>query len=397
MQPHPFRSLGVGVIGTGDIAGIYLRNIPAFEGVHLVACAGRTPEAVRARADAAGIDALSIDAMLARQDVDIVVNLTPPAVHAELTLASVAAGKHVYSEKPLAVTLSEGRALALEAERLGVRLACAPDTFLGAAGRLARSMVDSGKIGHVLSGTCTFMSHGMEGWHPNPAFFFREGAGPVFDIGPYYLTALINLLGPIVSVQAQASKGFEERVATAAGPMYGQRIPVSTPTTVMALLQFRSGAHISMTMSWDVWRHGHNPIEIYGTEGSMRLADPDRFGGVVSFTRAGGAWQEVDSGAMPLGTANWRSPRARPDAPASANYRGVGVADLARGIGAGRPHRCSARLALHVTEAMEAILSAAALGRAVDLETSVERPESLSDEAATALLGPDSAWVPFCV
>lgn len=126
-------------------------------------------------------------------------------------------------------------------------------------------------------------------------------------------------------------------MATAAGPMYGQRIPVSTPTTVMALLQFRSGAHISMTMSWDVWRHGHNPIEIYGTEGSMRLADPDRFGGVVSFTRAGGAWQEVDSGAMPLGTANWRSPRARPDAPASANYRGVGVADLARASGpAGR-------------------------------------------------------------
>lgn len=378
-------SIGVGLVGTGDIAPIYLKNLPTFEGLRLVACTGRNADIVAAKAAAFGIEAISLDEMLRRPDIGIIVNLTPPAAHADITSAALSAGKHVYSEKPLAANAADGRRLVREARGRGLALGCAPDTFLGAAGRAARSIVDGGHIGRILSGTCMFMSHGMEHRHPNPEFFFKPGGGPVFDIGPYYLTMLVNLLGPVAQVQARASRGSKERVVTARGGQFGQRIEVETPTTVLAILSFRSGADISFTVSWDVWRHGHSPIELYGSEGSLKLADPDTFGGALAFAERGGEWQPIDCSNLPFGHPNWRSPAVARDKPLSANYRGIGVADMASHILNGTPHRSSVALASHVLDVMEAILQAAEEGQTVGVPSSVERPAAMSDDDAQAL------------
>lgn len=373
--------IGIGVIGVGDISSIYLRNLPLFRGVKVVACAGRSTEATARRAAEFGIEALTPEALLARDDIAIVVDLTPPAAHAAISMSALQAGKHVYSEKPLAVRADEGQTLVEEAARRGLLLGCAPDTFLGAGGRLARTIVDEGEIGKILSGTGTFMSHGMEDWHPNPDFFFQPGGGPVLDIGPYYLTTLVNLLGPVSNVQADASTGFHERVVTETG----KRIPVGTPTTVVALLRFRSGAIFQLGLSWDVWKHEHRPIELYGSEGSMLVPDPDTFGGTVSVSRRDVRWEPRASDGMVFGAPNWRPSAAPSTLPPTANYRGIGVAELASAVLNGTTLRSSGELASHVLIVMESILIAASEKRKVTIETSLQRPDAMSEDEAAAL------------
>ncbi|HKE39722.1 MAG TPA: Gfo/Idh/MocA family oxidoreductase, partial [Casimicrobiaceae bacterium] len=262
-------ALGVGIIGCGTISGIYMHNMSLFPGLKLIACTDVRDEAARSAAAKYSISARGIDALLASPDIDVVVNLTVPAAHFAVSHAALSAGKHVFSEKPLCTESERGRELVSEAQRRGLKLGCAPDTFLGAAGRLARELIDSGKIGRVLSGTCFLMSHGMEHWHPDPEFFFKPGGGPALDMAPYYLATLVNLIGPVASVQARTSAAFTHRIVTADGPRRGEAIKVETPTTVMALVRFASGADIVVAMSWDVWKHGHSPIELYGTEGSL--------------------------------------------------------------------------------------------------------------------------------
>jgi predicted dehydrogenase len=225
----------------------------------------------------------------------------------------------------------------------------------------------------------------MEHWHPDPEFFFKPGGGPILDIAPYYLSALINLLGPVAEVQAQSSIGFAERIVTAKGPREGHRIAVETATTVMALLQFTAGAQVTLAMSWDVWRHGHPAIELYGTEGSMRVPDPNFFGGSVEYTERGGDWQVVDSTAMPFGRPNWHSPNWPATAPDRANYRCLGVAELAQSVLAGTPHRSSGAMALHALEVMHAILDAGTTREAIALNSHIERPPPLDEDAARAL------------
>jgi predicted dehydrogenase len=313
------------------------------------------------------------------------VNLTVPAAHFAVAEAALAAGKHVFGEKPLCTDSAQGRALVADAARRGLKLGCAPDTFLGAGGRLAREIIDSGRIGKVLSGSCFLMSHGMEHWHPDPEFYFKPGGGPILDMAPYYLAALVNLIGPAASVQARASTGFAERIVTAAGPRQGHTIAVETPTTVMALLRFVNGADIMFTMSWDVWKHGHPPIELYGTEGSLRVPDPNFFGGVVEYAEAGGEWISLDSSGKPFGRPNWRSPAWAPSLPDRANYRCLGVAELARAVSRGAPHRSSGALASHVLDVMHAILRAADEGGEIPIPSRIERPAALSDDEAATL------------
>ncbi|HYZ61788.1 MAG TPA: Gfo/Idh/MocA family oxidoreductase [Acetobacteraceae bacterium] len=379
------RKLGVGVIGAGVISGVYMNNIKLFPGLALRGCADMRAEAAQAQAEKYGTRAMTVDELLASPEVDLVVNLTVPNAHFAVSHAALTAGKHVFSEKPLCVTVEEGRRLVAEAEARGLRLGCAPDTFLGAGGRLARHMIDEGRVGRILAGSAFLMSRGMEHWHPDPEFFFQPGGGPILDIGPYYLGALVNLLGPITRVQAQSSIGYEERIVTAPGPRTGHRIKVTTPTTVMALLQFAAGAHVVLSMSWDVHKHGHPALELYGTEGSLRIPDPNFFGGTVEYTEAAGEWQAADSTEMAFGRPNWRSPAWPPSRPDQANYRCLGMAELARAITHGTPHRSSGRLALHVLEAMYAILSAAESGATVELTPNIERPPALSEEEAARL------------
>ncbi|HEX4766721.1 MAG TPA: Gfo/Idh/MocA family oxidoreductase [Lichenihabitans sp.] len=374
--------LRVGLVGCGTISDIYLANAPRFRDIAVVACADLRPEATARQAAAYGIAARDTDELLASPDIDIVLNLTVPDAHAAVSLAALAAGKHVYSEKPLATTLADGLAIKRSADGSGLRIGAAPDTVLGAAVQEARRRIDAGAIGRPLFGVATVLSHGMEDWHPNPGFFFRAGGGPVFDMGPYYLTTLVTLLGPVASVSATAQTGSVERIVSAEGsPLKGSRIPVGTPTTLSALLSFASGAEVAFLVSWDVWRHGMLPLELHGTEGSVRLPDPNWFGGDVAVATGRGEWRTTATSKRVFGRPNW--PR---DEPIHANHRGLGLAEMARAIVEGRPHRASGDLALHVLAVMAAILRAAETRAPVAISQSCMRPEPLGEAEAAILL-----------
>ena len=270
------RSAAIGIIGCGVISDTYFKLAPLFKGVEIVACADIAPAYAKAKADQYSVRAMSVDALLKDDAIDAVINLTVPNAHYQVSHESLSAGKHVYSEKPLALTYKMAKKLVAEADKRGLKIGAAPDTFLGGGGQTARKLLDNGTIGDVVAGSAHVMSHGMEHWHPNPTFFFKPGGGPMLDIGPYYLTALVNLLGPVKTVTAMAKKGFAERIVTAEGPMKGKAIKVTTPTTLNGVLEFRSGAQVTIGTSWDVWKHGHaNPIELYGTEGHHAGAGPE--------------------------------------------------------------------------------------------------------------------------
>jgi predicted dehydrogenase len=375
------ETTGVGIVGCGNISTTYLENVPLFRGVEIRAIADARPEAALAQAEKFGVEAVGVDDLLARDDTGIVVNLTVPAAHAEVSLAALAAGKHVFSEKPLATNLALGRTIMAEADKRKLLVSCAPDTFLGAAGRMARRFIDEGKIGRPVFATAFFMSHGMEHWHPDPTFFFKPGGGPVLDMGPYYISTLVNLLGPVQSVAALTGAGFDHRIVTTESPKKGDRIDVEVATTALALLQFAGGAQAFFGASWDVWRHGHPLIEVYGTEGSMRVPDPNFFGDVVQVTEKGGDWETHQTEEMPLGAINW--PRA---APRHANYRALAVAELAAAARSKSPQRASGRLALHVLEVMEAILTSGEKKSVIVIQNKAERPAMLSEDAAVGFL-----------
>ncbi|MCB1497730.1 MAG: Gfo/Idh/MocA family oxidoreductase [Bauldia sp.] len=370
------KRAAIGIIGCGVISDTYFELAPLFRGVEIVACADIAPASAKAKAEQYSVRALSVDALLKDAEIDAVINLTVPDAHYAVNLEILSAGKHAYTEKPLALTYKEARKLVAEADRRGLKLGAAPDTFLGAAGQTARRLLDKGAVGEVVGGTAHVLNHGMEHWHPSPTFFFRPGGGPIFDIGPYYLATLVNLLGPVKSVAAMAGKGFAERIVSADGPMKGKRIRVTTPTSINALLEFRSGAQVTIGASWDVWKHGHaNPIEIYGTEGTMLVPDPNFFSGVVSCSRNDGDYVETDTASLPFGAANW-SPR--PGVPKRANYRMAGVADLVDAVSRDREPRCSGRLAAHIVEIMESILVSGRERRFVRMRSTTGRPAPLT-------------------
>ncbi|HET7717196.1 MAG TPA: Gfo/Idh/MocA family oxidoreductase [Bauldia sp.] len=376
------RGARIGIIGCGNISDTYFTLAPLFKGLKIVACADIKAPLARAKAEKYGVAALSVDGLLKSDEIDAVINLTVPNAHYDVTHAILTSGKHAYSEKPLALTASEARKLVAEADRRGLKLGGAPDTFLGAAAQIARRLIDKGIIGSVVAGSSHVLSHGMEHWHPNPGFFFKPGAGPVFDIGPYYITTLVSLLGPVKGVIALAKKGFPERLVTADGPMKGKKIKVTTPTTINAVMEFASGAQVTLSTSWDVWKHGHtNPIELYGEKGSMLVPDPNFFGGIVSYSAAGGDYAQADAAVEAFGAPNWPA-----SAPTRANYRMLGVADLIDAANRNREPRCSGRLAAHVVDVMESILTAAAERRHVRLRTTVDRPAPLTAAEAKRLL-----------
>jgi len=372
------EKLGVGIIGCGNISSAYMQLGPLFKGIEVRACADVNPEAAKARADEFGLDALSVDELLARDDIDIVVNLTIPAAHFDICSRVLDAGKHVYSEKPFVLSAEEGRAILDKASAAGLRVGSAPDTFLGGSHQLARQLIDDGKIGRVLSGTAVVQSHGMESWHPNPDFFFLPGAGPVLDIGPYYISNLVQLLGPVKAVVAMSDTPSTTRTI-GNGEREGETVPVKTPTTIHAILRFHSGAQITLLTSWDVWAQSHGNMELYGEKGSMFLPDPNFFGGDLRLTNA------ADDVPLP----NWDHPFSINnfgDDNERANYRGAGLSDMSIAIQEGRPHRCAAEFAHHVVDVMTSILKAGESGHQITIDTTCERPAPLDAAAARALL-----------
>lgn len=281
------KKMGIGLIGCGNISTAYLQLATQFSSLEMRAVADLDMAIAKTQAEKFNLRALSVPDLLASSDIDIVVNLTIPAAHFEVTKQILQAGKHAFSEKPFVLSLEEGEALRKLADETGLRIGSAPDTFLGGAHQLARSLIDQGAIGEVLSGTCHVMSRGMEAWHPNPDFFFQPGGGPVLDLGPYYITNLVQLIGPVKAVSAMASTGLKTRTI-GTGPRTGESVPVDTPTTLHALLEFQSGAIITLGASWDVSAHRHENMELYGSEGSLYVPDPNFFGGSVLHADASG-------------------------------------------------------------------------------------------------------------
>jgi len=373
--------LGVGIIGCGNIAEHYLKLAPLFKGIDVRACADIHHEAAIARAEEFGVKAMSVDELLSSDEIDIVVNLTIPAVHAAVSTEILTAGKHVYSEKPFALSLNEGKALLDLATKNNLRVGSAPDTFLGGVHQHARALLDSGIVGKITSGTAHVQGSGMESWHPNPDFFFKPGAGPVLDIGPYYITNLIQLLGPVKRVAALSNTPSPERTITSE-ERYGEKIQVETPTTIHALLSFESGASITLGTSWDVWNHEHNNMELYGELGTLYVPDPNFFGGELRITNREEPVAAPEAYEHPFGIPN----EEEDDGSMRANYRAVGLADMAVAISEGREHRCSAELATHVVDVMVSILDSGERGEFVDITTRCDRPAPLGiDEAQTLL------------
>ncbi len=374
------KKLGVGVIGCGNISAAYFRLAPLFRGIEMRACADINAESAKARAAEFGLRAETVDGLLAAEDIDIIVNLTVPAAHYEVSKQILDAGKHVYSEKPFVLSVAEGLDLKKRAEKKGLRIGSAPDTFLGGAHQLARAIVDSGKLGRITSGTCHVMNHGMEHWHPNPDFFYAPGGGPILDLGPYYLANLIQLVGPVKQVAALATIPFKERTISSK-PRFGQKVLVNTPTTIHALLEFANGAAVSLNASWDVWQHGHAPMELFGDEGTIYVPDPNFFGGNVRYTQKSDPVKKLPKWDHPFAVPNQQHSQGM-----MANYRAAGLADMAIAIGEGRPHRCSMELALHAVDVMTGILKSGETGKFVAMKTTCERPAALGVREARALL-----------
>jgi predicted dehydrogenase len=363
------RKVGIGVVGCGNISKAYMTAMKRFANIELRAVADMRSAPAEARAKEFGVPAMRVDQLLKRDDVEIVVNLTVPLAHTDVSLAVLNAGKHVHSEKPLGVNMVEARKVMDLADKKSLRVGCAPDTFLGGGHQTARKLIDDGAIGTPVGGSAFFMCPGHERWHPAPGFYYLRGGGPMLDMGPYYITDLIQLLGPIASVMGSATRLRRERTITSE-PLNGTVIPVEVATHVAGMLEFVSGAVVSIAMSFDVPKHKHVPIEIYGTAGSLIVPDPNRFGGEVQVAKTGAEWETI-----PHSHGN-----------TDGEFRSIGVADLAAAIVNKRPHRASGALALHALEAMEAFQTSSDEGRRVKLETTVARPAMLPPGLATGQL-----------
>ena len=372
--------LGVGIIGCGNISTAYLQLTPLFKGLEVRAVADIHHAAAVQKAEEFNVRAESIEGLLGAGDIDVVVNLTIPDAHFTVTKNILNAGKHAYTEKPMVLSLAEGQELAALAMGENLRIGSAPDTFLGGAHQKARAFLDDGAVGDIVAGTAHVMSHGMEHWHPNPDFFFLPGAGPMLDIGPYYVTNLVQLLGPVKRVAALTTSASDTRTILSE-PRKGEKIPVKTPTNIHALLEFQQGATITLSTSWDVWAHRHSNMELYGNEGSLYVPDPNFFGGDVEVIGKDGKARNMAPYDHPFAI-----PNKNDNGQMLANYRAAGLADMVSAIAQERPHRCSMELALHAVDVMTAVLTSGEEGRFVDMQTTCERPAPLTPEDAKALL-----------
>ena len=352
----------IGIVGCGNISNIYLEAGKKFDILDIVAVSDLDLARAQAKAEEHGIaKAVTMDALLADPEIEIVINLTIPGAHYDVCKATLESGKHTYVEKPLSLTRAQGRDLLGTAKAKGLRVGGAPDTFMGAALQTCRKLVDDGAIGQPIAATAFMLGRGVETWHPNPEFFFKPGGGPMFDMGPYYLTALISLLGPLRRITGSAQMSFPERLITSQ-PLSGQTIIVETPTHIAGVMDFAGGAVGTIITSFDVWAHNLPPIEVHGSLGSLSIPDPNMFDGTVKLYRDG-KWEEVP---LTHGYAQ--------------NSRGIGVADMAYAIQEGRPHRASGDLTFHVLDAMHGFLDASQSGKHYLMESPGVRPEALPEK-----------------
>ena len=347
----------IGIIGCGDISKTYLKNLPGFENMKVKGCADIVHEKAESRASEFGLQAMSVSELLDDPEITFVVNLTVPKAHASINNAALSSGKHVYTEKPLSVNLEDAKASLILAKQKNLRIGSAPDTFLGGGIQTCRKLMDAGEIGYPVAAVAFMAGHGMENWHPDPEFFYKTGGGPMLDIGPYYLTALVSLLGPIRRITGSTKISFPERIVTSQAN-YGKHIIVETPTHISGIMDFANGTIATIITSFDVWGANLPRIEIYGSEGSISVPDPNTFGGPVRLFKPGAGWQEIEL------THGYTQ-----------NSRGLGLADMASAVNSGRSHRANGELAYHILEAMLAFEKSGRSGNHVNLDSSCDRPE----------------------
>ncbi len=350
----------IGMVGCGTISRTYVRGIGQYDHLDLACVADILPEAARRVAVETGCQAVEAPALMVRDDVDIVLNLTVPKAHAAVSLMAIAAGKHVFCEKPLALSRTEGQQVVAAARAQGVRIGVAPDTFLGGGIQTCRRLIDEGQIGEPVAATAFMLGHGHESWHPAPAFYYETGGGPMFDMGPYYVTALVSLMGPAAKVSGFTRTTFPERTVTSQ-PLAGTVIRPEVPTHYAGTIQFEHGAICSIIQSFDVWGARLPRIEIYGSEGSLSVPDPNTFGGPVRLLPGGQReWQDV------------------PLTHSDQVQRGIGLADMAHALSHDRPeHRMNGELAYHVLEIMDLFEISSDQGRHMTVESSCKRPRPL--------------------
>ena len=364
----------IGVIGCGNISETYFNSQNIYNNFEIVACADINEEIAKKSAKKFNVKFHNLNDIFSNKEIKLILNLTIPTAHKKIIIDSLNAGKHCFSEKPLAISINEGKEILELSEKKNLQVGCAPDTFLGATGQKARSLINEKKIGDIVLGSFNLMSHGMEDWHPNPDFFFKPGAGPVFDVGVYYITQLVNLIGPIKSITALSGTATNERIITSQ-PRYGEKIKVETPTTLMGVLEFHNNAKIQFFCSWDVWKHNNSPIELYGKSGSIILPDPNFFSGDILISNKMDKWQIINNDKSLLGIPNQKDN----DGSNIANYRGIGLSDMINSIVNQINPRCSLELSLHVLEAMEGILISAKNKEIYNLKTKASQPRFLDE------------------
>lgn len=355
--------LKAAIIGCGNISGIYFTNLTqTFKGiVDLTACADLDMKRARGKAKEFGVKAMTVEQVMKDKAIKVIVNLTIPKAHHPVAIEAVKNGKHVYNEKPLCITQAEGEELLAAATKKKVRVSCAPDTFLGGGIQTCLKLINDGWIGTPVSATAFMQCHGHESWHPDPEFYYKPGGGPMFDMGPYYLTALVALMGPVQRVTGITGSALAERTITADLGKFGQKVKVEVPTHIAGVMNFASGAIANIITSFDVWSHTLPCIEIHGTDGSMIVPDPNCFGGKVKIRRP----DMEDWMPMPLSHSY------------AENSRGIGVADMVRAALTGRDHRANGELAFHVLDLMHSFHDASDSGRHIKLKSSCRQPKPL--------------------
>ena len=377
----------IGLIGCGNIAETYFRSQEYFNNIKFISCADIYEEASKKCARENNIKAQSVEELLSDPEVDVVLNLTIPQAHFEITKKTLLANKHSYCEKPLAISFDQGKELINLAKNRSLYLGNAPDTFLGGGGQLSRKKIDDGEVGKILNGNFIFAFPGVQTFHPNPESWFQKGGGPVIDMGPYFFTTLVNLLGPAKNVRARGKKFTNDREYKV-GPKKGKKFNVDILTSIMLDIEFCNETIIQGFLSFDVENHGRNHIELYGNKGSIIVPDPNMFGGPVIISKElGSKWNEYSVEDKCLGKTNIVNSTVRSnEAPKQANYRGIGISEMIYSIENNLEHRCNGELALHVLDLIESTIKSAEKNIQVELKTTCNKPEPFTDKQVNKLL-----------
>ena len=370
----------IGLIGCGHIAETYFRAEKYFNNIKIIKCADINEKASKRCALNFGIKSVTVNELLKDNEIEIILNLTIPKAHYQISKKALINGKHIYSEKPLAINLNDGKKLLKISKKKKLYLGNAPDTFLGGGIQKSKELVEKNIIGNVKLGNAVFAFPGIQSYHPNPEpWFTKKEGGPVIDMGPYYITALVNLLGPAKKVTGTIIQGQKYRTI-GIGPKKGKKFKVECPTTYLSTITFKNNSVIRLTLSFDVIAHQRNHIELYGEKGSMIVPDPNMFGGsVLTCNKLGDKWKEFKTSKMPLGRINIRTQSSRAnETPTNANYRGVGLSEMAYSIENKRKHLCSGEISLHVLDIITSIMKAASSGKIQYINTFCVKPKKFS-------------------